>query len=92
MWLGWILHNEELCDLYRSVTVVGVVKYRKLGWAGYAARKYHLFRSPGFVGVVKCRRLRGVGVVQTLNKHTILARTPVLKRCGTPLFQASAVM
>jgi hypothetical protein len=32
-----VLHNEELCDLYRSAGVVRVVKCRELRWAGYVA-------------------------------------------------------
>ena len=35
---GWILHNKELCDLYRSVDVVRVVKRVRLRWAGHVAR------------------------------------------------------
>jgi len=33
----WILHNEGLCDLYRSAGEVRVVKCRRLRWAGYVA-------------------------------------------------------
>jgi hypothetical protein len=40
MWLGWVLGNEELCDLYRSTGVHMVVKYRRLRWARYVARMY----------------------------------------------------
>jgi len=33
-----ILHIEELCDLYRSSTIVRLVKSRRLWWAGHVAR------------------------------------------------------
>ena len=32
-----VLHNEELCVLYRSAGVVRVVKCGRLQWAGYVA-------------------------------------------------------
>ena len=32
-----ILHNKELCDLYRSACIVRVVKCGRLRWAGYVA-------------------------------------------------------
>jgi hypothetical protein len=32
------LHNEELNDLYCSPTIVGVIKSRKIRWAGHVAR------------------------------------------------------
>jgi hypothetical protein len=32
------LHNEELNDLYSSPNIIGVIKSRRVGWAGYAAR------------------------------------------------------
>ena len=35
-----MLHNEELCDLYRSPGAVGVVKYRGLQWDAYVARMH----------------------------------------------------
>ena len=34
MQLGWVLHDEELCDWYRSVGVVIVAKFGWLRWAG----------------------------------------------------------
>jgi hypothetical protein len=30
-----IVHDEEVCDLYRSLIIVRVVKYRGLRWAGH---------------------------------------------------------
>jgi len=36
--LGWMLHSEELCDVYISTDVVRVVKCRRLGWAECVAR------------------------------------------------------
>jgi len=32
------LHNEELNDLYSSPTIVRVIKWRVMGWAGHVAR------------------------------------------------------
>jgi hypothetical protein len=32
------LHNEELHDLYWSPTLVGVIKPRRMRWAGHVAR------------------------------------------------------
>ena len=32
------LHNEELNDLYSSPIVVGVIKSRRMRWAGHVAR------------------------------------------------------
>jgi len=32
------LHNEELNDLYSSPNIVGVIKWRRMGWAGHVAR------------------------------------------------------
>jgi hypothetical protein len=31
------LHNEELFDLYCSTNIIGVIKSRKMRWAGHAA-------------------------------------------------------
>jgi hypothetical protein len=32
------LHNEELNDLYSSLTIVWVIKSRRIRWAGHVAR------------------------------------------------------
>jgi hypothetical protein len=55
-----VLHQQELCDLYRSVGVVRVVKCGRLRWAGYVARMVlhqdelcDIHRSVGIVRVVK---------------------------------------
>ena len=32
------LHNKELHSLYRSPTIVRVIEYRRLRWAGHVAR------------------------------------------------------
>jgi hypothetical protein len=32
------LHNEELNDLYSSPDIFGVIKARRIGWAGHVAR------------------------------------------------------
>jgi hypothetical protein len=29
------LHNEELCDLYSSPSIIRIVKLRKMRWAGH---------------------------------------------------------
>jgi len=34
-WRG--LHNEELCDLCSSTNVIGVIKSRRMRWAGHVA-------------------------------------------------------
>ena len=36
--IGWVLHQEELCDLYMSVGVVRLVKCGRLRWDGYVDR------------------------------------------------------
>jgi hypothetical protein len=37
--VGWrILHNEKLYGRYSSVTVILVIKYRKMRWGGGVAR------------------------------------------------------
>jgi hypothetical protein len=33
-----ILHSEDLCDLYRSLGIVRILKSRRLRWDRYAAR------------------------------------------------------
>jgi hypothetical protein len=32
------LHNEELCDLYSSPSIIRIVKSRRMRWAGQVAR------------------------------------------------------
>jgi hypothetical protein len=32
------LHNEELHDLYSSPSIIGIIKSRRMGWAGHVAR------------------------------------------------------
>ena len=32
------LHNEELNDLYCSLNIVRVIKWRRMRWAGHVAR------------------------------------------------------
>jgi hypothetical protein len=32
------LHNEELCDLYSSSTIIRIIKSRRMRWAGHVAR------------------------------------------------------
>jgi hypothetical protein len=31
------LHNEELCDLYSSPSIIRIIKSRRMRWAGHAA-------------------------------------------------------
>jgi hypothetical protein len=47
------LHNEELNDLYSSPNIIGVIKLRRMRWAGHVARMWEkrgayriLVRSP----------------------------------------------
>jgi hypothetical protein len=36
---GWRkLHNEELCDLYSSPSIIRIIKSRRIKWAGHVAR------------------------------------------------------
>jgi hypothetical protein len=36
---GWIkLHNEELHNLYCSLSIIIIIKSRRMGWAGQVAR------------------------------------------------------
>jgi hypothetical protein len=36
---GWRkLHNEELCDLYSSPSIIRIFKSRRMRWAGHVAR------------------------------------------------------
>jgi hypothetical protein len=32
------LHNEELCDLYSSPSIIRIIKWRKMRWASHVAR------------------------------------------------------
>jgi hypothetical protein len=32
------LHNEELCDLYSSSSIIRIIKSRRMRWAGHVAR------------------------------------------------------
>jgi hypothetical protein len=32
------LHNEELCDLYSSPSIIRIIKSRRMKWAGHVAR------------------------------------------------------
>jgi hypothetical protein len=32
------LHNEELCDLYSSPSIIRIIKSRRMRWAGHEAR------------------------------------------------------
>jgi hypothetical protein len=37
---GWRkLHNEQLHNLYSSPSIIGIIKTRRLRWAGHVARK-----------------------------------------------------
>jgi hypothetical protein len=36
---GWRkLHNEEVCDLYSSPSIIRIIKSRRMRWAGHVAR------------------------------------------------------
>jgi hypothetical protein len=32
------LHNEELCELYSSSSIIRIIKSRRIRWAGHVAR------------------------------------------------------
>jgi hypothetical protein len=32
------LHNEDLCDLYSSPSIIRIIKPRKMRWSGHVAR------------------------------------------------------
>jgi hypothetical protein len=32
------LHNEELCDLYSSPSIIRIIKSRRMSWAGHVVR------------------------------------------------------
>jgi hypothetical protein len=32
------LHNEELCDLYSSPSIIRIIKLRRMRWVGHVAR------------------------------------------------------
>jgi hypothetical protein len=32
------LHNEELCDLYSSPSIIRIIKSRRMRWTGHVAR------------------------------------------------------
>jgi hypothetical protein len=32
------MHNEELCDLYSSRSIIRIIKSRRMRWAGHVAR------------------------------------------------------
>jgi hypothetical protein len=32
------LHNEELCDLYSSPSIIRIIKSRRMRWAGHEVR------------------------------------------------------
>jgi hypothetical protein len=34
------LHNEELRDLYSSPSIIGIIKSRRMRWAGHVARMF----------------------------------------------------
>jgi hypothetical protein len=35
---GWRkLHNEELCDMYSSLSIIRIIKSRRMRWAGHVA-------------------------------------------------------
>jgi hypothetical protein len=36
---GWRkLHNEELCDLYSSLSIIRIIKSKRMRWVGHVAR------------------------------------------------------
>jgi hypothetical protein len=56
-----ITADEELHDLYRSPTIVRVIKSRRMRWAGYVARMGRGEACRGFRwGILRERDQRGV--------------------------------
>jgi hypothetical protein len=46
---GWRkLHNEELRDLYSSPTIIGIIKSRRMRWAGHVARMVRRITRIGY--------------------------------------------
>ena len=43
----YVLHNEELNDLYSSPNIIRVIKSRRMSWAGHVARMLNR-RGAGF--------------------------------------------
>jgi hypothetical protein len=39
------LHNEELCDLYSSPSIIRLIRSRRMRWAGYVARMFKARRK-----------------------------------------------
>jgi hypothetical protein len=61
------LHNEEFCDLYSSPSIIGIIKSRRMRWAGHVARMWEkrnacklLVRKPEGRGPLGRRRRRWV--------------------------------
>ena len=44
------LHNEELNDLYAAPSILGVIKSRRIRWAGHVALMGERRRIQGFGG------------------------------------------
>jgi hypothetical protein len=58
---GWRkLHNEEVHNLYSSPSIIRIIKWRRMRWAGHVARmgeKRNVYRL--LVGKSQCRRPLG---------------------------------
>jgi hypothetical protein len=57
---GWGKLHEELCDLYSSPSIIGIIKSRMMKWAGHVARmgeKRNAYRF--LVGKPEGKRPRG---------------------------------
>jgi hypothetical protein len=60
------LHNEELHDLYSSPSIVGIMKLRRMRWAGHVARMgekrnmYRLLEGMRPLGRPRCRWLDNI--------------------------------
>jgi hypothetical protein len=44
------LHNEELCDLYFSPSIIRIIRSRRMRWAGHVARMGRKRNAYRFVG------------------------------------------
>jgi hypothetical protein len=59
---GWRkLHNEELGDLYSSPTIIRIIKYGMMRWAGHVARMGEEGDSVEFIG----KKAEGTELLET---------------------------
>jgi hypothetical protein len=57
---GWRkLHNEELCGMYSSPSIIKITKARRMRWAGHVARMGKRISYRLFVGKLEGKRPLG---------------------------------